>query len=182
MIIAMTAVMSTSLGLCSMKNRDFVCNVRDALFRNIMEQELDYFDATSTGVLISPVSEDVVSMLNTYVDKLNNCIKFGMQAVAGLAIAFSLTWQVSLIGLSVLPMCITIWIIGESRINKLWEEFRDTSTAAAAQAEEVVTNFRTVKSFENELYESANYAKGLCDVHDVVVKANHVHAIKNGLM
>jgi hypothetical protein len=89
---------------------------------------------------------------------------------------------VSLIGLSVLPMCTVIWIIGEGRINKLWEEFRDISTATAAQAEEVATKFRSVKSFDNELYKSANYTKGLCDVHDVVVKANHVHAIKNGLM
>jgi ABC-type multidrug transport system fused ATPase/permease subunit len=56
------------------------------------------------------------------------------------------------------------------------------STATVAQAEEVVANFTTVKSFDNELYESANYAKGLCDVHDVVVKASHDHAIKNGLM
>jgi ABC-type multidrug transport system fused ATPase/permease subunit len=158
-IIATIVVISTSLGPRTMENLDFVRSVRDALFRNIMEQELNYFDATSTGVLISRISEEVVYVLNTSGDKLNNCIQFGMQAVAGLAIAFYLTWHVSLIGLSVLPMCTIIWIIGESRINKLWEEFRDTSTATAPQAEEVVTNFRTVKSFDNELYESANYAK-----------------------
>jgi ABC-type multidrug transport system fused ATPase/permease subunit len=182
MIIVILVEMSTSFGLRTMENTDFVRSVRDALFRNIMEQELDCFDAASTGVLISRISEDVANVLNTYVDKLNNCIKFGMQAVTGLAIAFYLTWQVSLIGLSVLPMRTVIWIIGEGRINKLWEKFRDTSTAIAAQAEEVVTNLRTVKSFDNELYKSASYAKGLCDVHDVVVKANHVHTIKNGLM
>jgi ATP-binding cassette subfamily B (MDR/TAP) protein 11 len=89
------------------------------MFRNIMKPELDYFDATSTGVLISRIFEDLVCVLNTYVDKLNNCIQFGMQAVAGLAIAFYLTWHVSLIGLSVLPMCTVIWIIGKGRINKL---------------------------------------------------------------
>jgi ABC-type multidrug transport system fused ATPase/permease subunit len=102
-----------------------------------MEQELEYFDAESTGVLISRISEDGVYVLNTYGDKLNNCIQFGMQAVVGLAIAFYLTWHESLIGLSGLPMCAIIWIIGESRINKLWEEFRDTPTATAAQVEEL---------------------------------------------
>jgi ABC-type multidrug transport system fused ATPase/permease subunit len=156
--------------------------VRDALFRNIMEQELDYFDAMSTGVLISRLSEDVVYVLDTYVDKLNNCIQFAAQTIGGLAISFYLTWQVTLVGLAVLPVCAAVWALGEAKINKLWLEFRDTSTATAAQAEEVVTNFRTVKSFDNELYESANYAKGLGDVHNVVVKASHVHAIKNGLM
>jgi ABC-type multidrug transport system fused ATPase/permease subunit len=91
MIIAMSVVMSTSFGLRNMENPDFVHNVRDALFRNIVEQELDYFDATLSDVLISRISEDVVYVLNSYVDKLNNCIQFGMQAVAGLAIAFYLT-------------------------------------------------------------------------------------------
>jgi ABC-type multidrug transport system fused ATPase/permease subunit len=78
MIIAMIVVMSTSRGLRSMENPDFMRHVRDALFRNIMEQELDYFDVASTGVLISWISEDVVYVLNTYIDKLNNCIQFGM--------------------------------------------------------------------------------------------------------
>jgi ABC-type multidrug transport system fused ATPase/permease subunit len=109
MIIAVIVVMSNSLGIRSMENPDFVRNVRDALLRNIMEQELDYFDATSTGVLISRISQDVVYVLNTYVDKLNNCIQFGMQAVAGLAIAFYLTWQVSLIGP---PSCRCVWASG----------------------------------------------------------------------
>jgi ABC-type multidrug transport system fused ATPase/permease subunit len=111
MIIAMIVVMSTSFGLRSMENPDFVRNVREALFGNIMAQEPDYLDAASTGVLISRISENVVYVLNTYVDKPNNCVQFGMQAVAGIAIAFSLTWQVSLIGFSVLPMCMVIWII-----------------------------------------------------------------------
>jgi ABC-type multidrug transport system fused ATPase/permease subunit len=119
MIIAVIAVMSTSFGLRSMENPDFVRSVRDVLFRNIMEQKLDYFDATSTCVLISRISEDVAPVLDTSVNKLNNCIQFGMQAVAGLAIAFYLTWQVSLTRLSALPMCTVIWIIGEGRINKL---------------------------------------------------------------
>jgi ABC-type multidrug transport system fused ATPase/permease subunit len=82
-IIAMIVVMSTSFGLRSMENPGFVRNVRDALFRNIMEQELDYFDATSTGVLISRISEDVANVLNTYVDKRNNCIQFGCRQWSG---------------------------------------------------------------------------------------------------
>jgi ABC-type multidrug transport system fused ATPase/permease subunit len=61
-----------------------VRNVRGALFRTITEQELDYFDATSTGVLISRTSQDSVYVLDTYVDKLNNCVQFAAQAIAGL--------------------------------------------------------------------------------------------------
>jgi hypothetical protein len=53
-----------------------VRNVRDALFRNITGQELQYVDATSTGVLISRISQDVVYVLDTYVNKLKSCVQF----------------------------------------------------------------------------------------------------------
>jgi hypothetical protein len=84
--------MSASFAFRSTENPDFVRNVRDAPFRNITEQELDYFDATSTGILISWISEDVVYVLDTYVDKLNNYIQFAAQTIARLVMLFCLTW------------------------------------------------------------------------------------------
>jgi hypothetical protein len=75
-----------------------VRNVRDALFRNITEQGLEYFNATATGVLISRISQGVVYVLDTYVDKLNNCVQFAAQMIARLVMSFCLTWQVILVG------------------------------------------------------------------------------------
>jgi ABC-type multidrug transport system fused ATPase/permease subunit len=120
-----------------MENPDFVRDVRDVLFRNITEQELDYFDAASTGVLISRISHDAVYGLDTYVDKLNNCVRFAAQTIAGLVMSFRLTWQVTMVGRAGLPVCAAVWAIGEAKINKVWEEFRETSTATGAQAEEL---------------------------------------------
>jgi ABC-type multidrug transport system fused ATPase/permease subunit len=83
-------------------------NVREALFRNITEQKLDYFDATSTGVLISQISQDVVYVLDTYADKFNNCVQFAAQTIAGLVMSFCLTWQVTLVGRARLPVCAAV--------------------------------------------------------------------------
>jgi ABC-type multidrug transport system fused ATPase/permease subunit len=106
-----------------------------------MEQEFDYFDQTSTGVLISRLSEDVVYVLETYVEKFNNCIQFASQALGGVIIAMCITWRVTLVALTILPLGAIIWGVGEAMINRLWLEFRDTSTRTAARAEEIVTNF-----------------------------------------
>jgi type IV secretory pathway TrbL component len=65
-----------------------VRNVPDGLFRNITEQALDYFDAASTGVLISRIFEDVVYLLDTCFDKLNNYVQFAAQTIAGLMMSF----------------------------------------------------------------------------------------------
>jgi hypothetical protein len=69
-----------------------VRTVRDGLFSNITEQELDYFDATSTGILISRICQDVVYVLDTYVDKLNNYVQFAAQTIVRLVMSFCLAW------------------------------------------------------------------------------------------
>jgi ABC-type multidrug transport system fused ATPase/permease subunit len=101
------------------------------------EQELNYFDAASTGVLISRISQDVVSVLDTYVDKLNNYVQLAAQTIAGLVMSSCLMWRMTLVGLAGLPVCAAVWAIGDTKINKVWEEFRNTSMATAAQAEEL---------------------------------------------
>jgi ABC-type bacteriocin/lantibiotic exporter with double-glycine peptidase domain len=64
----------------------------------------------------------------------------------------------------------------------LWSEFRDKSKSTATQAEEVITAFRTVKSSNSEIWESQTYAQGLTDVHDVIVRASNIHAIKGAFL
>jgi ABC-type multidrug transport system fused ATPase/permease subunit len=180
--IATSAIMGGSFLLRGYENPGFVQNLRDALFRSIMEKDMSYFDKTSAGVLISRLSEDVVFCLETYADKLNNCVQYVSQICGGIIIAATVSWRVTLIVIGVVPIAVVIYFMGEYMVNQLWLEFRDCSKSTATQAEEVITAFRTVKSFDSELFESETYARGLTDVHDIVIRASHVHAIKNCIM
>ena len=182
LVALMIFILSLTFALRGYANPDFVENLRDALFSNIMEQELEYFDETATGVLIARLSEDVTFVLETYVDKMNTVILYLAQIVVSLLFAFIISWRVSMIVIAVVPVTFILFYVSENLVNKLWTEFRDRSTLAAAKAEEVITSFRTVKSFDNELYEADLYARQLEDVHEIVVKASHIHAIKNGIM
>jgi ABC-type multidrug transport system fused ATPase/permease subunit len=182
--IAIASVIAQGLSalLKGIENPGFVQNLRDALFKRIMEQELDYFDETSTGVLISRLSEDVVFVLDTYIDKVSTCLQYFAQIVGGIGIGLSTSWRVTFVTLGLLPISVVIYYVSEYLINELWLEFRDNSKSSDAQAEEVISGFRTVKSFDNELFEAETYARGLTSVHDVVIRASKVHAVKNSIM
>jgi hypothetical protein len=67
-------------------------------------------------------------------------------------------------------------------INRFWLDFRDTSLRTVAQAEEVISNFRTANSFDSQRSELQHYGKDLSHVHSVGVKAISVHAIKTAIM
>jgi ABC-type multidrug transport system fused ATPase/permease subunit len=182
LIVAMVILECGSFLMRDIENPGFVQNLRDAIFRRIMEQDIAYFDKTSTGVLISRLSEDVIFVLQTYADRLNSCLQNVASIAGGILISLIISWRVTLIVIMIVPLAIATYFVSEHKVNKLWKEFRDKSKSTATQAEEVITAFRTVKSFDRELFESATYARGLTDVHDVVVRASHVHAVKGALL
>jgi ABC-type multidrug transport system fused ATPase/permease subunit len=180
--VLIVIVQGAAFLLRSIENPGFVQNLRDALFRHIMDQDMAYFDRTSTGVLISRLSEDVIFVLQTYADKLDSTLQNLAGIASGIVISFVITWRVTLLVVIIVPIAIATYYISEYKVNKLWKQFSDRSKSTTTQAEEVITAFRTVKSFNRELYESQTYARGLTDVHEVVVRASHVHAVKGALL
>jgi ABC-type multidrug transport system fused ATPase/permease subunit len=80
---------------CSLEQSIFVRNIRNALFKNILEQELEFFDSASTGVLISSLSGDVVFVFIMYAAKFNGAISQFSQAFGGLIISVIISWRAS---------------------------------------------------------------------------------------
>lgn len=156
--------------------------LRRMIFKSLMNQDIEYFDKTSTGVLISRLSEDVTLVRETYIDKLIQIIQMCVQSVAGIALAFYYSWKVSLVVIASLPIFAIIYYLGDYCVERMWTQFNDTSSRAASKAEEVITAFRTVKSFDNELYEAELYSTGLWSVHDVLKKTSLAKAFQNGMM
>lgn len=179
LLVVMILIMGLSYGSRGFANPTCAHDIRCAIFSNLMKQEIPYFDSTTTGILVSRISEDVTFALETYIMKFQDSIQFQAQILAGLILAFVLSWRLALIALAPYPICVIIYVICEKYASKLWLEFRDSSAAAASKAEEVITSFRTVKSFDNELYEAELYSSNLNKDHDIIRRTSKVHATKN---
>ncbi|KAK8841866.1 hypothetical protein M9Y10_026818 [Tritrichomonas musculus] len=182
MNIAMIVLLALAFSLRGFADKSFVKNLRDKIFSNIMEQDISYFDETSSGMLMARLSEDVTFVLNTYVEKLLTAVQYIVQIIGGIIIGFIYSWRITVICALIVPICLILYYVGEYFVSKKWLEFRDSSAYLSGKAEEVLTGFRTVKSFDNELYEYEEYSKGLDDVHKIVVKTAKIHAIKNSLL
>jgi ATP-binding cassette subfamily B (MDR/TAP) protein 10 len=92
-IVLTTVIQVGAFLLRGLENPQFVQNLRDALFRQILEQDIAYFDKTPTGLLVSRLSEDVVLVLQTYTDKLNNSIQYLSQIVGAVVLSMSVSWR-----------------------------------------------------------------------------------------
>src|SRR5687767_2949434 len=90
-----------------------IYDLRVDLYAHLQRMSLRFFTNTKTGELMSRLNNDVVgaqrAISNTIVDIITNVL----QAVATLAVMFTLEWRLTLLGIMVLP----IFIIAACRIG-----------------------------------------------------------------
>jgi len=155
--------------------------LRQLLFDSIMGKDIEFFDSTTTGVLISRLSEDIILMRQTYHDKFLDSTELIIEGVTGIIVACIYSWQVTAVCMASIPVIGGFYWFGQRCINSLWADFNSSTSAAASTAEEVITSFRIVKSFDNEMKESERYNMRLGDVYGVIRKASIAHAVSNSI-
>ena len=163
-------------------NPIFMVDLRRALYTALMKKDMSYFDLVPTGVLIGRISQDVTLLFQIYIDKLMLAIQDMAQALGGIVLSLITMWQVALPSCVVIMICGVIYLIGERFIDKLWNDFNARSSTASSTAEEIITSFRTIKSFDSELHEAKRYRQALADVDKVFDRTSVAQGIKDGLI
>jgi ABC-type multidrug transport system fused ATPase/permease subunit len=181
-VCGMAVITALSIGIRVWMNPIFMTDLRDATYRAVLDLDIEFFDANPTGTLVSRLSEDVTLIRETYIDKGYSIIQSLSQALIGIIIAMSTVWRVTLACLPAVPLAAATYMLGEFLVERQWYRFHDESTATGAKAEEVITQFRTVKAFDCELHEAQMYANGLHNVHDIYKDTSWIHGIKDGLI
>ena len=180
--IAMLVLMALMITTRSVTTPKFTVDIRRAIFTSLMNQPIDFFDKSSTGVLISRLSEDVTLIRETYIDKALQVIQGLAQAIAAVIMAFTTSWLISLVLLVAVPLVLITFYIGEKVVDGLWNEYNEKTTSAAAKAEEVISQFRTVKAFDGEMKEFQAYNVSLNGISDVYDKTSLAHGAKDSII
>jgi ATP-binding cassette subfamily B (MDR/TAP) protein 1 len=144
--------------------------IRRRLFQAIAMQDISFFDRTKTGLLITRLSEDSVTIKGLFSEKLGGMFVGLCQCIGGLGFAFYYSWSMTLVMLGMAPiMGIAIGVQGKLTV---WftKQGSDASANAVAVAEEVITNFRTVKSFAAEEREVERFTNSLGSILSVAYK------------
>jgi ABC-type multidrug transport system fused ATPase/permease subunit len=180
--VALNVVMPLNFGTRAYTNPAFVADIRHALYQTLLERDISYFDVTPTGVLVSRLSQDVTVLFQVYIDKMLFAFQNCAQMVAGLAFAISAMWPVGLPMVGILTICGVVYYLVDQVINELWNKFNANASAATSKAEEVITSFRTIKSFDNELLEAEKYQEALKLVDAVFDETSIVQGLKDAIV
>ena len=179
-VIATTVINISAYMMRSVCNPMFKFELRKKLFSNLLDQAMSFFDKTSTGVLVSRISEDITLIQRTYFEQIFEVTVNVSMSLTSIIISFVLSWEITLVALCVVPLIFIAFYISNCFVEKGWKAFNEKSTNTASKAEEVITQFRTVKSFDCEMKEYNDYHAGIYAVHDIFKTASIAHGIKNG--
>lgn len=145
-IISMTALNALSLGFRIFLTTDYCNDVRQKMFDSLMEQSVSFYDEFSPGVLIGRLSEVISNMV---------------QAIAGIILSFCYSWRVSLAIFPAIPLSGFIYLLFNFFLNKIWGNYNNCVTECIDKAEEAISQFRIVKSFDCEIREAQIYTKNI---------------------
>ena len=159
----------------------FTRDLKTAIMSALVNQDIQFYDETETGVILSRITEDAENAYQAYTMKLISLLRCIVQWVCGVIVCFSQSPKLSFILLLTAPLYMIVQKFGDKKIDELWFNYNDCSTAVSAKSEEVLTSFRTVRAFDAEKREYKNYKDRLHSVYEVIKKNSIIHGTKEFL-
>jgi ABC-type multidrug transport system fused ATPase/permease subunit len=178
--IAMLIAMGVAIACRFLVSPRFIIELRQRIYSSLLELDVEFFDATPTGLRIGRLSEDVALVREAYFDEATQILQYSAQALAGVIVAFATSWRVALACCVVVPLSWGTWVVAERINDRMSLRFSAASTACIGKAEEVILQFRTVKSFE--LFECDEYGRELTRVDKIYRTTSWVYAVKDALL
>ena len=170
------SILMSSIGL------RIVTNLRNTLYEKIQLQSLAFFTEHPTGLLMSRITNDVMSVPTASSEALTSLVRDTVMLVSLIAVIFYTDWKLALIAIVVLPVAIYPISWFGRKIRKVTTSLQITMGALNSLLQETISGMRIVKAFCMEKYEYDRFAKETERIYKFIMKAISVTAISSPLM
>ncbi|KAK6165549.1 hypothetical protein SNE40_022457 [Patella caerulea] len=128
--------------------------IRLEFFRNVMRQEIGWFDTNDTGEVNSRLADDINKIHDGLGDKIGSSIQWISAFVAGCIIGFINGWKLTLVILSISPLLILASALMSKLAGSMTNKELKAYAKAGSIAEEVLSSIRTVVMFGGQKLEA----------------------------
>ncbi|KAJ2320506.1 hypothetical protein H4R23_001127 [Coemansia sp. Cherry 401B] len=127
--------------------------LREAFYVAILRQDVGWFDGLSTGELTTRISGDVNLVQEGISEKFSFVLQYITTFVAGIILAFTRGWRLTLVVLAVLPLLAGSASLMGILLAENTSGGQDAYSEAGGVAEEVLSSIKTVMAFGGQLRE-----------------------------
>ncbi len=141
-------------------------NLKESYFATILKQEQGWFDINNAYEFATKVQAQLEQIELGVGDKFGLVIQMVTQVIAGLIVAFTTSWKLTLIMLCVSPAILACICFLVTALKKTIVLARKTYEIAGGIAEEMLYNIKTVASFANFEFEKKRFGEYIDKVHE----------------
>ena len=124
-----------------------VYRLRRQIEEKIHRLPLAYFDRMRRGEILSRVTNDIDNIQNTLINTLTGLINAILTLIGVIVMMFTLSWQLTLISLVVIPLALVVTGIVGKRSQKLFQQQWDATGKVNAEVEEAFSGHELVNVF-----------------------------------
>lgn len=176
-LIAAIALAEAGLGLLTRRlsaglGEGLILDLRTTVYDHVQRMPVAFFTRTRTGALVSRLNNDVIGAQRAFSDTLSSVVGNVVTLLLTLVVMLSLSWQITLIALVLLP----VFVLPARRVGRRLAGLRrEASDHNAAMGTQMTERFSApgatlVKLFGRPARESAEFAARARRVRDIGVR------------
>ncbi|MCW8096937.1 ABC transporter ATP-binding protein [Streptomyces tauricus] len=177
LLIAVIALAEAALGVVSRwfsatLGEGLIVDLRTAVFDHVQRMPVAFFTRTRTGALVSRLNNDVIGAQRAFSNTLSGVVSNVVTLLLTLAVMLTLSWQITLLALVLLPVFVIPARRVGRRMAKLQREAADLNAAMGTRMTERFSapGATLIKLFGRPGEESAEFAERARRVRDIGVR------------
>jgi ABC-type multidrug transport system fused ATPase/permease subunit len=176
-LIAVIALAEAGLGLLTRYlsasiGEGLIVALRTAVFDHVQRMPVAFFTRTRTGALVSRLNNDVIGAQRAFSDTLSGVVGNLVTLLLTLAVMLSISWQITLLALLLLPVFVLPARRMGSRLARLQREAAEHNAAMSNRMTERFSapGATLVKLYGRPAEESAEFAARARRVRDIGIR------------
>ncbi|MFB9599258.1 ABC transporter ATP-binding protein [Saccharothrix longispora] len=158
---------------------DLILHLRTTVYDHVQRMPVAFFTRTRTGALVSRLNNDVIGAQRAFSDTLAGVAGNVVTLALTLVVMISLSWQITLLALVLLPVFVLPARRMGSRLARLEREAANHNATMSTQMTERFSapGATLVKLFGRPAHESAEFAARARRVRDIGVRSAMVQTV-----
>src|SRR6476619_6333040 len=135
-----------------------VRDIRDRLFRHILDQSAAFFSRRTTGQLMSRITNDVNQVQQAVSETIGDLIREGLTAVGWVIAMFYFDWKLALVSMTGAPLVVYPLVRLGQRVRRSTRRSQEELEHLSHLTAEAFAGHRIVKAFGAERHEEKRFA------------------------
>lgn len=136
-----------------------VTDIRQTVFRKLLRHDAQFFEAHSTGRIMSKVMSDIEKIQTATSNMLADWLRQSFSVVALLWVVMQRDWKLAVVSLTVLPIVLVPTIRIGRRIRRTTRHAQDTAGELNEILQETIVGQQVVKAFATEELEGDRFRR-----------------------